>query len=462
MRSNARVGVVIPALNEEAALPAVLAEIPSWVDAVVVGDNGSTDQTARVAYEAGATVAAAPRRGYGSACLAALAALPSVDIVVFLDADGSDDPAEMPLLVDPIATGQVDLMIGSRTRGGAEAGALTIPQRFGNALACTLLRIWGARFSDLGPFRAIRATTLAGLRMRDPDFGWTVEMQLRAAQRKVRSREVAVRCRRRAAGRSKVSGTLRGVWGAGSIILGTIGRAALGMPLREDRAAFETIAARRGELTSHRFKERWRLLVFARIPKPGKVKTRLIPALGPAGAAKIHAAMTRFTLRWASQLARRVAEVDVQVWYTGGEHDHAVQTFGSGVSANVQPSGHLGQRMEAAFDQAFADGCTRAVVVGTDCPQLNATIGERAFAALADHEAVIAPAFDGGYTLLGLRAIDHELFHGIDWGTATVFAETIRRLKAGSWSYTTLPTLQDVDEQDDLDVWERAQAGPLV
>jgi hypothetical protein len=224
--------VVIPALDEEGALPAVLAAIaPGEAGRVVVVDNGSADRTALVAVRAGATVVREPRRGYGAACLRGLERLREdpPDIVVFLDADGSDDPRELPRLVAPIREGRADLVVGSRVLGTREPGALTPVQRFGNALATTLLRaLFGARFTDLGPFRAIGWGALERLAMRDRGYGWTVEMQARAARAGLRCLEVPVATRRRAAGRSKVSGTLRGVVGAGGKILFTIAKVRLG------------------------------------------------------------------------------------------------------------------------------------------------------------------------------------------------------------------------------------------
>ena len=218
--------VVIPALDEELALPHVLAEIPpERVRRVVVCDNGSTDRTAEVARAAGATVVREPRRGYGSACARALELLAGdpPDVVVFLDGDRSDRPGEMGLLLDAIAGG-ADLVVGSRVLGRRERGSLTPQQRVGNAVACALLRgIYGARYTDLGPFRAIRWHSLVRLGMRDPDYGWTVEMQIKAARLGLRHAEVPVSYRRRI-GRSKVSGTITGTVRASASILGLLAR----------------------------------------------------------------------------------------------------------------------------------------------------------------------------------------------------------------------------------------------
>ena len=227
--------MIIPALDEEAALAKVLADLPRTgtgfqVREVVVVDNGSTDRTADVAREAGASVIAEPRRGYGSACLAGLAHLrrEPPDLVAFLDADYSDDPSQLPELLEPIVTGRAELAIGSRLRGRPEPGSLTAAQAFGSRLAALLLRfLFGLAATDLGPFRAIRWQALQTLGMRDRDFGWTVEMQARAARMALRVIEVPVRYRPRV-GRSKISGTLRGVLGAGWKILFTIARVRLG------------------------------------------------------------------------------------------------------------------------------------------------------------------------------------------------------------------------------------------
>jgi glycosyltransferase involved in cell wall biosynthesis len=222
------VDAVIPALDEEASLGAVLDAIPSPpVRRVIVADNGSRDGTARVARERGATVVLEPRRGYGAACLRGLEALKAdpPDVVLFLDADGSDDPSEAPEVLRPILEGRADLVVGSRVLGRADPGALTPHARFGNWLATRLLAaLHGARYTDLGPFRAIRYGALRSLDMRDQDFGWTVEMQVKAARRGLRHVEVPVRYRRRV-GRSKISGTVVGSVRAGVKILATVFRA---------------------------------------------------------------------------------------------------------------------------------------------------------------------------------------------------------------------------------------------
>ncbi len=226
MRNGKRVGVVIPALNEEQAIGYVIGDIPSWVDDIVVADNGSHDCTAAAARAAGARVVVEHERGYGAACQAGISALRGPDIIVFLDGDYSDRPQEMAALVDPIASGRSDFVVGSRVRGERERGALTPQQRFGNWLACRLIgRLCGTTCSDLGPFRAIRADALRSLDVKDRAFGWTVEMQLKAAETGLRYLEVPVSYRTRI-GASKISGTLRGSLLAGVTILSVIARTA--------------------------------------------------------------------------------------------------------------------------------------------------------------------------------------------------------------------------------------------
>lgn len=223
----ALIDVIIPVYNEQDSIGYVLADIPrNWVRQVVVVDNGSTDQSASIANQAGARVVHEPRRGYGAACLAGLAVIDRSppEIVVFLDGDYSDHPDQLPLLVTPILEDQADMVIGSRMRRRQPKGALTLQGRFGNALATGLLRIFfGVQYTDLGPFRAIRYQSLMRLGMCDRDYGWTVEMQIKAARQGLRYEEIPVKYRPRI-GESKISGTLSGCLKAGYKILFTLAR----------------------------------------------------------------------------------------------------------------------------------------------------------------------------------------------------------------------------------------------
>lgn len=222
------VKVIIPAFNEQNSVGKVVRDIPKdLVNEVIVVNNASTDDTKINACREGATVLDEPRQGYGFACLKGIEYVRSntnqiPDIIVFIDADYSDYPEELPELVRPIVEQNVDLVIGSRALGNREKGSMTFPQIFGNWLATNLLRLfYGVKFTDLGPFRAIKCDRLVALDMRDTTYGWTVEMQLKAAKKKFKCIEVPVKYRKRI-GFSKISGTVKGTFLAGYKILWTI------------------------------------------------------------------------------------------------------------------------------------------------------------------------------------------------------------------------------------------------
>jgi glycosyltransferase involved in cell wall biosynthesis len=225
MDPQADVRIVIPALNEEASLPFVLQDIPRGLAReVVVVDNGSTDRTSEVAREAGATVLREPRRGYGGACQKGIEYLRSTpcQILVILDADHSDHPEQLPDLVRPIMEGRADMVLGSRTMGTIDPGALAPQARYGNLLASSLIWIFHRRwFTDMGPFRAMNFRRFLDLGVGDPTYGWNVEMQMKALARGLTVLEVPVDYRRRK-GTSKISGTLRGTLRAGYKIISTI------------------------------------------------------------------------------------------------------------------------------------------------------------------------------------------------------------------------------------------------
>ncbi len=219
--------VIIPAFNEQNAVGLVIDEIPKdLVSEIIVVDNGSTDDTFQQAKFRNATVLQEPSRGYGNACLKGMGHMANAtsqpDIVVFLDGDHSDYPAQMSALVKPILDDEVDLVIGSRSLGLKEKGSMTPQQVFGNWLATKLIKLfYGVKFTDLGPFRAIRYESLLTIDMQDRTYGWTVEMQLKAAKLNLRTRDVPVDYRKRI-GISKVSGTVKGTIGAGYKIIYTI------------------------------------------------------------------------------------------------------------------------------------------------------------------------------------------------------------------------------------------------
>jgi len=438
MRHHHTIAVVIPALNEAGSIGRVLDDIPEWVDDVVIADNGSTDGTAKVAERHGARVVREDRRGYGSACLAGIAALDRPDIVVFLDADYSDYPDEMALLVDPITEGEAELVIGSRTLGEHEPGALTLQARFGNALSCLLIRhFWGVRYSDLGPFRAIRYAALERLNMGDPDYGWTVEMQIKAAQQGLRVAEAPVRYRRRI-GKSKISGTVRGCVGAGSKILGKI---------------FASLLERRG--TRRRCRKEC-LIVYSRFPKAGTTKTRLIPRLGASGAAELQRQMTEHALTMARRL-RLTRPVDIEVHFAQGDAERMRSWLGNDLRYAPQSSGDLGERMHARLSDALRRGARRAVLVGTDCPGIDAALLAGAFDALVRSDVVFGPASDGGYYLVGAKRPLAFLFTQMTWSTERVLHETLFRARRAGIALETVAALDDVDRPEDLEVWRRIQ-----
>ena len=218
--------VIIPALNEAGNIRQLVGEVqalqlPGVQLSVIVVDNGSSDATAAEAQAAGAQVVFEPRRGYGFACAAGVAAAAGAEIVAFLDGDYSSLPAELPVILNPLLLGQADLCLGSRELGGIAPGAMPPQQRFGNRLAAWLIRrLYRLPVTDLGPYRAIRRDLLLDLHMGEMTYGWPTEMMVKAARRGLRIVEVAVQFHPRRAGRSKVSGTLRGVLLAAWFILG--------------------------------------------------------------------------------------------------------------------------------------------------------------------------------------------------------------------------------------------------
>ncbi len=214
MPTNEHVAIVIPALNEEAALGHLLPQIPANIAQwIIVADNGSVDQTAEVARAAGAIVASEPRCGYGRACLKGFKTARSLgaEIVIFMDGDGSDDPADLPMMLAPLIDGRADFVIGSRVSKRAEKGAIPPQARLGNWLVCRLIHfLYRVRLSDIGSFRVIRSETLEALNMREMTFGWPVEMLVKAARARYRVAELPIHYRQRSHGRSKVAGTISG------------------------------------------------------------------------------------------------------------------------------------------------------------------------------------------------------------------------------------------------------------
>lgn len=227
MKNLPDIRVIIPAFNEENAIGKVIDEIPkAWVTEIVVVDNNSRDKTFEIATKLGATALFEPQKGYGMACLTAMNHIANSatkpDIIVFLDGDHSDYPEELPLLVQPIIDQKADMVIGSRALGNKQKGSMTLQQIFGNWLATRLMKyLYKVKYTDLGPFRAVRYSSLLEIGMRDTNYGWTVEMQIKAAKLNLKIMEIPVNYRKRI-GVSKVSGTVKGTLMAGYKIIFTI------------------------------------------------------------------------------------------------------------------------------------------------------------------------------------------------------------------------------------------------
>ena len=235
LRPSTRVVAVVPALDEASSIAAVVEALRGQetvrLHSVIVVDNGSHDGTGEIARRAGASVVREERRGYGYACHAGVLAAEEAEVIVLLDGDAADDPDDLSRVLDPLLSGEADLVVGSRTLGAREPGSMTVQQVLGNRLAAFLMRyIYGVKVTDLGSFRAIRRADLIALEMREMTYGWPVEMMVKAARADYRYREVPVRHRRRSGGVSKVGGTIKGSFMAGWYILSTVFRYALWTP----------------------------------------------------------------------------------------------------------------------------------------------------------------------------------------------------------------------------------------
>ena len=437
-----RVALIIPARNEAEALGRVLAEIPRHlVHEIIVVDNGSTDKTAEVVVRSGARLAREPRPGYGRACLAGITVLdPSVDTVAFMDADHSDDPEDLVRVLAPIAQGRADLVIGSRVFL-AEPGSLAVQQRFGNRLACWLMRwLFGARYTDLGPFRAIRRRSLEQLQMEDQAFGWTVEMQAKAAIHRLRVVEVPVRYRRRI-GRSKISGTISGTIRAGVAIISTILKIACSWRLEAGGWRLVRLPTALSLRPSAK-----RLLIFLKYPTPGQVKTRLAEAVGSQASCEIARAIAELTL----ERMRVLRDETIVCVDPPGALELARAWLGPRWHLRPQRGAHLGERLAEATSHTFAEGAGKVVVIGSDSPWLTAVDVEAAFAELDRADVVIGPAEDGGYYLIGLSRETPGLFVGVAWGSSAVYAQTLANANALGWRVSRLKPGYDVDRLDDV------------
>jgi rSAM/selenodomain-associated transferase 1 len=456
--TDQRVAIVMPALNEEAAIGRhvrAVAEHPLLralpIERLIVVDNGSDDGTEAAARAAGAEVIPEPKRGYGAACLAGVRAAAGADVILLMDADGSDDPADAARIARCVLSGAADLAMGSRAHGATEAGALTLQQRAGNAVGALALRaLYGARVSDLGPLRAMRRAALLRLEMREMRYGWSTEMLAKAARVGLRIHEEPVAYHQRIAGKSKVGGTLRGSVMASAHILRTLSRYTHWRPSTTSAQEAATESSRQA------------LFIVVRTPIAGQTKTRLGAHIGHETAAALYSAFLRdLGMRFTEAAARD--GYDLCWHYTAPDaSDEAAdeETFAAAVPAGGlllrQVGDGLAQRLRHGFQALRERGYERIVVIGSDSPQIPAAWVREAFAALWDDDAVIGPARDGGYYLLGVRAeadspdLLPDLFTGVQMSAPDVCVRTIERARNLNLSVAYTPRSFDVDEVDDL------------
>jgi rSAM/selenodomain-associated transferase 1 len=451
--TSQRIAIVMPALNEEAAIGCHIRSILNHsamralpIERLIVVDNGSDDGTETAARAAGAEVIPEPQRGYGAACLAGVRAAAGSDIILLMDADGSDDPADAARIARIVLTGEADLAMGSRTRGATEKGALTLQQRVGNAVGALALRtFYGARVSDLGPLRAIRRDALLGLEMGEIRYGWSTEMLAKAARAGLRIHEEPVAYYQRIAGKSKVGGTLRGSVMASAHILRALSRYISWRPAPTNVQA----------TTDYR---RPALFIVARTPIAGQTKTRLGARLGYEASAALYSAFLRDLGARFTEAATRDG-YDLYWYYTAPEETDdapAEKTFAAaapdGSALLRQVGDDFGQRLRHGFQVLRDRGYQRIVVFGSDSPQVPATWIREAFAALSHDDVVIGPARDGGYYLLGSRAYAElpDLFTDIPMSAPDTCARTIERARRQNLSIAYTPRSFDVDEVDDL------------
>jgi rSAM/selenodomain-associated transferase 1 len=480
LENGLRLAIVLPAHDEEATVGGVvrtLREHPEMrtlpLTRIVVVDNASTDATAQVARAAGAEVVYERRRGYGAACLAGVLAADDADVVLLMDADGSDDLTGATHVARLVLEGTVDLAMGSRTRGACDRGALTPQQRIGNALAATILRlVYGLRVSDLGPTRAIRRQALLDLQMGELGYGWSTEMLAKAARAGLQVREIPVDYHRRAGGRSKVAGTLGGTLRASVHILRTLSRYAGWRPATSLPASL--LAAERSRRpegdTAPLMAEitpslcagmeteggvRRVLAIVARVPVAGQTKTRLGRTLGHETAAELYRAfLTDLGARFGAAARRDGYDL---CWLYSAPGDMGPEDLAS----CVPPGGIFIQQEGEDFaarlwngTRALAErGYTDVAVISSDSPHLPARRVTEAFYALGTSRVAVGPAFDGGYYLLAQRTLPApiNLFTGIQMSTATVCAQTLERASELGLDVTLLRATFDVDEPADLE-----------
>lgn len=444
-----RVSVIIPTHNEAQAIGRVLADLPADLTTeVIVVDSNSNDGTPEIAARMGARVVREPRRGYGRACLTGLAEASSPDVVVFLDGDYSDRPSELPMILGPIADGRADLTIGSRLRDRRCTDALPWHQVFGNRLAAGLIRLlYGVKITDLGPFRAGRADVLRSLGLEEMTYGWAVEMILKGALAGFRIVEVPVsyhppdreiedqRYGERHAGCCLVHSQLDRAllfpasksWGATT----HIGPASLFM-----KPCSEVVAP-----SSDRV-----LVIMAKAPRPGAVKTRLISSLSPEAVTDFYCCLFQDTLA----LARSLGDVDVAIMCPDSDLGELMQLAGNRASVLAQTGEGLAAGLTCVFAHFAASGPRRIIAFNSDSPHLPRSVLEEAFEKLAAHDVVVGPTQDGGYYLVGAKASRPALFANDGMGTTSALERLLTRARHLQLSVGFADSFYDIDVADDL------------
>ncbi|HTP32166.1 MAG TPA: TIGR04282 family arsenosugar biosynthesis glycosyltransferase [Candidatus Acidoferrales bacterium] len=422
-----RVSVIIPTRNEAEALAHVLADLPAGlVHEVLVVDSSSTDGTPDVAARMGARVIAEPRRGYGQACLTGIAHASSPDIVVFLDGDYSDRPAELPALLAPIVEGRADIAIGSRLSGSRARRAMPWHAAFGNRLAAFLINVlFRQHITDLGPFRAARADVLRRLALAETTYGWAVEMILKGALHGCRVVEVPVSYHPRI-GQSKISGTVRGTVGAAWFIFSRI----LRYSLRRRRSGAAGCT----------------LVIMAKAARPGAVKTRLAACL-PADAIP---GLYRCLLEDTIALARSLDGVAAAMMCPAADVEDLRRLADGTMPVVPQKGSGLAAGLDSVFEHFSAEGPRRIVAFNSDSPHLPASVLLQAFEALDSSDLVVGPTHDGGYYLVGASAPHPGLFAAGAMGTASALETLLAHARSLGLSVRSTSEFYDVDVPSDL------------
>lgn len=437
--------IIMPALNEEAvvgnqvrAIRESMALCALPLREIIVVDNGSDDRTAEVARLAGARVVREPERGYGAACLAGALAANNADVLLFMDADGSDDLDGAANVARTLLAGEARLCVGSRTRGLVDPGALTPQQRVGNAVATVLMRaLYRLQVSDLSPVKAIRRADLLHLDPQERAYGWTTELLVKAARAQYHVVETPINCHRRMGGVSKVSGNRRAAARAGLAILATIARYARWQPNR----CPNTQARHSRDM----------LAIVAKYPLPGAVKTRLGASIGHDNAARLY----RSFLLDLRERFEAVASRDgyTLCWACAPSLPSLLPIIGADALVLPQRGEDFATRLRNITLDAAAHGYERIVILGSDSPQAPGDIVAKAFKTLDTHDVALGPADDGGYYLIALRLCPEpqDLFSGIRMSTPAVLEETLDRARKSQLSVALLEPTFDVDTAADLD-----------